>query len=274
MQVLEKILRKGDLSSEGVFLWERYSWLSPDLREKKSPSFPEEKPLFRDFPGIVAILLDDVGNSAALAEDFGDFPFPLTWAILPGERDTSACRRIAEDREIPYIIHMPMQALSDREGSYWYRKNWIVEGMTASEVREQVDRAFRELPGALGMNNHRGSRITENPKILEPLMEILGERGLFFLDSRTSSRSVAAKVALEKGLPKLENHVFLDHREEEAFFRSQMKRLFHLAEERGWAVGICHARPSTYRILEKMERDLEECPFLKTLPELVDFLRR
>jgi len=185
-----------------------------------------------------------------------------------------ACREIAEARKIPYIVHMPMQALSDQKGGYWDRKNWIVEGMTASEVREQVDRVFRELPGALGMNNHRGSRITENREILEPLVEALRDRGLFFLDSRTSSRSVAAEVALEKGLPKLENHVFLDHREEEAFFRSQMKRLFHLAEKQGWAVGICHARPSTYGVLEKMERELQGCPFLKTLPELVDFLRR
>ena len=107
LQTLEEILRKGNLSSEGVFLWERYSWLSPDLREKKSPSFSEEKPLFRDFPGIVAILLDDVGNSTALAEDFGDFPFPLTWAILPGERGTSACREIAEAREFPILSICP-----------------------------------------------------------------------------------------------------------------------------------------------------------------------
>ena len=253
---------------KGIFLWERYPWLSPDMREKvcvkKDPPFSE---------GLVVILLDDVGNSLGVAEDFASLSLPLTWAILPGERHTVACRDIAEDRGIPYIVHMPMQALRDEPGSYWYRKSWIVEGMTPGEVKAQVIRAFRELPGALGMNNHRGSRVTEDPELLAPLMDFLAEKELFFLDSRTTSRSLAASAALEKGLPKLENHVFLDHREDPEFFRAQVERLLEIAKKRGWAEGICHARPGTYAFLEEIQEELRKRAPLGTLPGLVDFLR-
>ncbi len=126
----------------------------------------------------------------------------------------------------------------------------------------------------MGMNNHRGSLVTADVSLMDPFLEILRERGLFFLDSRTNSKSLGASLAAEKGMPRLENHVFLDHKKEPEFFRSQMNRLFERAEKGGWAVGICHARPSTYDVLTEMEEELAGDPRLITLPELVDFLSK
>ena len=254
-----------------VFLWERYLWLSPDVRVPREP-LDEKIPLLLPPEGRVVILLDDVGNSGALGASFASLEIPLTWAILPGESQTEKCRNLAEARGIPYMVHMPMQALGDTPGSYWYRQNWIVEGMSREEIALRVHEALEKLPKALGMNNHRGSLATEDPRIMEPFLDILAEKGLFFLDSRTTSKSLGAVMAAEKGLPRLENHVFLDHKKEPEFFRSQMKRLLELGARRGWAVGICHARSSTYEILKEMETELGEDPRLITLPELVHFL--
>ena len=265
----------GEMGEESCFLWERYPWLSPDIRGGESLSDDAgtiPAPLVFPPEGMAVLLLDDVGNSASLGGAFASLDISLTWAILPGESQTGRCRDLAEIRGIPYIVHMPMQALGDTPESYWYGTNWIVEGMSPREVREQVLRALEELPGALGMNNHRGSLATADVSLMDPFLEILREEGLFFLDSRTNSKSVGASLATEKGMPRLENHVFLDHKKEPEFFRSQMNRLFERAEKRGWAVGICHARPSTYDVLKEMEEELAGDPRLITLPELVDFL--
>jgi len=260
----------------GLFLWQRYCWLSPDIRSSGKLSVDaEEPPLPPVFPpgGVAVLLLDDVGNSASLGAAFAALKIPLTWAILPGESQTERCRDLAEAQGIPYIVHMPMQALGDTPGSYWYGTNWIVEGMSPEEIRREVLRALKLLPGALGMNNHRGSLATTDAALMDPFLETLRARGLFFLDSRTNSRSVAASLAAEKGMPRLENHVFLDHKKEPEFFRSQMKRLFAMAGKRGWAVGICHARSSTYQVFKEMEGELAGDPRLITLPDLVDILK-
>jgi hypothetical protein len=105
---------------------------------------------------------------------------------------------------------------------------------------------------AVGVNNHMGSRLTEDEEVMRLILTMLKERRLFFLDSYTSPRSVVSEVARELGIPTASRHVFLDHEPEGAdYVAAQMDRLVAVARRHGEAIGIGHPRPSTIAALQE-----------------------
>lgn len=222
----------------------------------------------------VAIVVDDVGYNAAMARKLAEVSVPLTWAIIPGLKGTRPCRKVAEEAGIPYMVHMPMQATGDKKGHRWYDLSWIVAGQSAAAVREAVTRSLEELPDAVGMNNHRGSLSTTDEALMAPLMEILGEKSIGFLDSRTIRGSVAYKTARRSGIPAAYNSVFIDHYNNAKFMKEQLGRLVALAKHHGWAVGICHIRSETLKVLAQLDvKHFEGVRFI-TMPELFSCLGR
>ncbi|HPC76243.1 MAG: divergent polysaccharide deacetylase family protein [Thermovirgaceae bacterium] len=210
-------------------------------------------------PPAVAVIVDDLGFSLDAAKRLASIPIPMTWAIIPYQRFSQATARMAKDHGIPFLVHMPMEA----KGSPGNRKTLVRAGMDPEAVRVAVRNALWSLPGAVGLNNHQGSRATEDPRAMGGVMLELKAEGLFFVDSRTSGRSVAYHVAMEKGIPAASNRFFLDHYDEESFLREQFRKAFAWARKNGGAVAICHARPGTLDFLPKL---------LEMTPEDVEFV--
>ena len=222
----------------------------------------------------VAIVVDDVGYNTAMARKLAEISVPLTWAIIPGLKSTRPCRKVADEAGIPYMVHMPMQATGDKKGNRWYDLSWIVAGQSEAAVREAVERSLEDLPDAVGMNNHRGSLSTTDGALMEPFMKALGEKQLGFLDSRTIRGSVAYKTALRSGIPAAYNSVFIDHYNNAKFMKEQLARLVSLAKHHGWAVGICHIRSETLKMLAQLDvSQFIEVRFI-TIPELFSCLGR
>lgn len=218
-------------------------------------------------PAVVAVIVDDLGFSLDAAKRLASIPTPLTWAIIPYQRFSQATAGMARDLGIPFIVHLPMEAKSNPGDP----KALVRAGMDPGMVRLSVRNALWSLPGATGLNNHQGSRATEDPAAMEGVMLELKAEGLFFVDSRTSGGSVAYPVALKKGLPAALNRFFLDHYDEEDFFRDQFRKVFALARKKGGAVAICHARPGTLNFLPKLREMTPEDVEFVTVP---DYLAR
>lgn len=235
---------KGIDFSLGVGAGREESWRS---------AFPVHQPR-RGSRARVAIVIDDFGFSLGVARQFLELPFPVTWAIIPFRPHSGEVARIARLEGIPFIVHMPMEAWGD---SRRY-PNVIRAGMSEEEVEEAVDKALASLPGAEGMNNHRGSAATEDRRVMGYLMRALSRRGLYFLDSMTTPKTVAFKVAREEGVGWALNSLFLDNEPDEEAIASRMRQLASMALRRGSAIGICHARPQTYSALLKNYRVFEE----------------
>lgn len=202
----------------------------------------------------VAIVIDDFGFSVGVARQFLELPFPVTWAIIPFRPHSGEVARIARLEGIPFLVHMPMEAWGDSKRY----PNVLRVGMREEEVEEAVERALSSLPGAEGMNNHRGSLATEDRRLMGYLMRALSRRGLYFLDSMTTPRTVAFRAAREEGLGWALNDLFLDNEPEEEAIALRMRQLASMALRRGSAVGICHARPQTYSALLRNYRIFEE----------------
>lgn len=200
---------------------------------------------------LVAIIMDDLGRSLHPARTLLSLPQQVTFAILPGEEHAA---RIAEmghaaGREI--MLHAPMEPQGypavDPGGDALFVK------FEDAEIRRRFDLLLARIPHATGVNNHMGSRFTESARALTPVMESLGEKGLFFVDSLTTGRSQVTVTAQRQGVPTIERDVFLDNVADVDAIAREIRRLEAQARRQGMAVGICHPYPET---LEALRREL------------------
>lgn len=221
---------------------------------------------------LLAIIVDDGGNQMELTKRIAATNLPLTWAIIPYTRHASETAELAESKGIPYLVHLPMQALSDKDGNGEYV---VGRGLTAGQIREITGKALDSLPGAIGLNNHRGSLATSSVEIMEPVIYELKERGRIFVDSRTSEKSVAYNVAIINGVPALRNRGFLDGSPAKSEIEKRFNEIVKLAAKRGDAIVICHFRPTTVTFLESLAGKKDALPVrLVTIPEMQERLKK
>ena len=244
----------------------------PHITEtEKDPISLDPMPLALPIPNngkpLLSLVLDDCGGNLKLAKRVASLDLALTWAILPNLSFTKATVNLLRAHSIPFLLHLPMQAYADGNE----RKEYLIgEGMSEEEVRKTIEEILPDFPSAFGVNNHRGSKATEDPVLMLNVMRVLKKNGLFFLDSSTSSKSIADKKALSEGVHALKNGFFLDNEANLDKIASQFSQAIRLAKRRGSLIAICHLRPVTVEYLEKYaqlpsaSRDVE----LVTLPQM------
>jgi len=203
----------------------------------------------------IAIIIDDLGDRMVEGQRAIALPGPLAMAFLPHTPNARvlAAAAVADGKEV--MLHLPLQAVTGND---------LGPGaITLDTTEAQFRRVFREnldsVPGVVGVNSHMGSLLTRHPGHMTWLMDALLEAGgLFFVDSYTTSESVALQMAGEAGVPALKRDVFLDTDPDPAAIRFQFERLVRLAKERGTAVGIGHPYPTTLEVLEELLQHLDE----------------
>jgi polysaccharide deacetylase 2 family uncharacterized protein YibQ len=127
----------------------------------------------------------------------------------------------------------------------------LLSHMPAAELTAHIERALQALPTAVGVNNHMGSRLTENREAMRVVMHHLKQHNLFFLDSRTSQYSLAYSTAREMGIRTAQRHIFLDHDVHRDKIAQRFDDLMELANSQGWAIGIGHPYPETLQALQQ-----------------------
>lgn len=205
----------------------------------------------------LAIVLDDLGHNVnRLTQRALALPAPVTFAILPGLTKSRLVLNQIGRAEHHALLHMPMEA--EPETGYDAGEPQIRVGMDAAEIRRAVESSLDGLPGVVGVNNHMGSRATCSRPEMDAVMDVLGARGLVFLDSQTTPRSVAHVAAAAQGVPTLRNDLFLDAGNAEApLVASRFEKLVEIALKRGWAIGIGHVNEPTISTLERLLPALE-----------------
>jgi len=194
----------------------------------------------------VALVIDDLGRSAADLDRAEGLGIPWTAAVLPFETQTAEVVGELHRREIEYLCHLPMQPARANPGPGALRLD-----MTSAELATATRAALAAVPGAVGVNNHMGSVLSVDMGAMTTILSELAGRQLYFLDSRTSSQSVGYRVALELGLPATERQVFLDVDPNERAVTAQFRRLLDMARRRGAALAIGHPHDYTFAVLER-----------------------
>lgn len=200
----------------------------------------------------LVIVIDDMGQRLETAEQLSALPFPVTFAVWPHARRAGEVERLAQERGIDIIVHLPMQPLR-REGGKQpdAGPHALRETMSAAEMRAVLDAAFLRLPSAIGFNNHMGSRFTGSRNGCRLLCSQLRGQGLFVLDSMTQNHSVLCKEALQQGLVAAQRSVFLDNERKVPAILAALDAAAEKARVHGVAVAVGHAYPETVQALRQ-----------------------
>jgi polysaccharide deacetylase 2 family uncharacterized protein YibQ len=206
---------------------------------------------------MIAIVIDDAGPDRERLRRLINGPLrPLTIAFLPYASDLSAQVAAARRAGHDVMLHLPMEPSDPRENP---GPNAIMTGLSADELAWRLAWNFSRLDGLdyVAVNNHMGSRATADPGVVTRLMTEVKVRGLFFLDSRTSPRSIGAQVAAEMDVPNARRDVFLDNFFTVAAVTEQLALTEDVARRQGFAVAIGHVQPWTLTALERWAPTLE-----------------
>ncbi|CAA7617020.1 conserved hypothetical protein [Candidatus Terasakiella magnetica] len=195
---------------------------------------------------MIAIIIDDLGVDRRRSERIAALKAPLTLSYMTYAEDVVRQSHDARARGHELMMHVPMQPQS---ASYDPGPEVLEVGVGADEIRRRLDWDLSRFDGYIGINNHMGSRFTSDPAGMGVVMAELRKRGLAFIDSVTSERTVGAEVARQYGVPFTARHVFLDNDQGIAHVRSQLAKTEAYAKKHGFAVAIGHPHDGTIEAL-------------------------
>ena len=212
--------------------------------EEAKKILPDVQPPARKAKARIAIIIDDMGMNYPMTRAISQIDsVPLSLAFLPYAGNLERATGLARENGHELLIHMPMEAMDHKQplGDISLRAT-----MSRKDVAAMMERAFEAFDGYRGLNNHMGSRLTQDPEKMGWVMEALAARDLFYVDSKTINTSIAADAARDAGLRYAERDVFLDHEESAEFVSSALSRLERIAEKQGYAIAIGHPKKVTY----------------------------
>jgi len=203
----------------------------------------------------LAIVIDDLGESLKPARELAQLGLPLTFSVFPYGPATPKIVEVGRAAGFDIILHQPMEPLD--AGNNNPGVGAIYCRMSDEQIKAALRENLKRVPAAVAMNNHMGSRFTQDERGLAAVVEVLRERKLFCLDSLTHPKSRFMVVAARLNVPGLKRDVFLDLvRERDAVLR-ELKHAERIARARGAAVAIAHPVATTIAALRawKSQRD-------------------
>ena len=129
------------------------------------------------------------------------------------------------------------------------RDEFVLVDSSAGEISSLLQKAQAVVPYARGLNNHMGSLLTSDPRAMRRVLELVKKAGLFFVDSKTTSTTIAYALARELKIRTFMRNVFLDDEQSYEYSSGQIRRLVELARQNGRALAIGHPFPSTLAAL-------------------------
>lgn len=202
----------------------------------------------------IAIIIDDIGHHYRHGALLAEMPYPMTLAILPERRYTQELAELAHQHGKEIMLHAPME----NTVGFALGKGGLTQNMDEQAFKQSLAKSLANIPYVQGVNNHMGSLLTTKRQAMNWLMEHLRDTPYYFVDSRTSANSVAAKVAREQGVPNLSRDIFLDHEQSEDYVAAQFEKLIRRARKHGTAIGIGHPHGVTIAQLQKVLPTLDE----------------
>jgi len=194
----------------------------------------------------IALIIDDIGANLSGLTPFLDLGIAMTFAVLPRLSKSQEAAEIIRGEDHEIMLHQPMEPsdpyLDPGPGALYV-------GYGSNKIMRIMEENISQIPYATGVNNHMGSRFTTCLEEISDTLHVVKDRGLFFVDSLTTNRSMAYKTAKDLHMPATARDFFLDHISEEAAILRQLHNLRRYSLKHGHAVGIGHPFPETARAI-------------------------
>lgn len=204
--------------------------------------------------GKLAVVIDDAGRDLESQHVYESLGIPLTLAVMPNQVHTRDAALSWHAHGLPVILHQPMESVS----GIGMESKAILTSMGDEEIRSLLKSSLSQVPEAVGINNHQGSKATTDRHTMDVVMNELYHRHLFFFDSRTNSTTAADAAAASYGVPYVRNDLFVDNEADVAAISAMIREAAKRAQKYGTYVIIGHCRPKTAEAFRQMVPQLEK----------------
>ncbi|WJH32504.1 divergent polysaccharide deacetylase family protein [Paenibacillus sp. CC-CFT747] len=217
-----------------------------------------------------AIIIDDFGNNLKGTKEMMELPVPFTAAVMPflptTKRDAEWAHRLGHD----VLVHLPMEPVKGKKS--WLGPNPITTDLSDEEIRKRVEAAIDDVPYAIGMNNHMGSKATADERVMKIVLQVCRERQLLFFDSRTSYRSQVPVLAKQLGVRTEENQLFFDDVYSRSHIIKQLALFKKKLDQNRVCTAIGHVGVSGVPMAEELKKTVLELSPEVTFLTLSEFI--
>ncbi|MCI7319463.1 MAG: divergent polysaccharide deacetylase family protein, partial [Dialister sp.] len=218
------------------------------LPAKAASILPPKENADGQVTGRLAIVIDDAGRDLDSQHIYEQMGIPLTLAVMPDQVHTRDAALSWRAHGLPVILHQPMESVS----GIGMEPKVILTSMSDTAIRQMLRDSLSQLPEAIGINNHQGSKATIDARTMDIVMNELHHRGLFFFDSHTNSTTAADKAAKTYGVPYVRNDLFVDNSASVSDICAMIQEGADRAKKKGTYIIIGHCRPHTAEAFRQM----------------------
>ena len=199
----------------------------------------------------IAIIIDDLGYDIKKAAPFINFEPKLSLSVLPQAPYAQEIAKLVLKEKRDLLLHLPMEPknyphINPGPGT-------LLTSMSDEQLSRELNLQLNSIKGIVGVNNHMGSVFTERRDKMSIVLKEIGRRDLFFIDSRTTAKSVAFDLAGSMGIPTAKRSVFIDNDLSPEAIKYQIERLIGLARHSSGAIGIAHPHQMTLDIFREYQ---------------------
>ena len=225
---------------EQLLYWERYR--QPFNMDDKRPR--------------IAVVLTGLGLSDSATEAaINQLPPAVTLSFSPYARNLERWIALARARGHEVMLDLPMEPASfpnDDPGP-----QGLLTALSEEENLDRLDWVLSRGSAYVGVAGAMGSRFTASRTAIEPVLRAVKNRGLIFLDRRTSEHSLVPELAAEIGLPTAINNRSVDERQaSRVAIDARLAQVERIALTDGYAVAMAQAYPVTLDRLAEWATEL------------------
>ena len=203
----------------------------------------------------ISIIIDDLGDRKALGFRAANLPPEVALSILPHTPFSQEIAQFGHQRGMDILLHQPMESEKYVE---LLGPGALLSNMKRQQFAQILEDNINSIPYVVGINNHMGSLLTADREKMNWLMAELRQRSIFFIDSRTTTKTIAATTAKDWQIPSMSRRVFLDHYDDPESIDNQFQQLLRIARKQGYAIAIGHPRENTMHFLEQKLPELAQ----------------
>ena len=253
--VLLVLIRKMDEGNKEITLEKRIEQLESKIENVKNTQ-KKKHPQNTLTKGRIAIIIDDFGyRNDFVTDGFLALNANLTYAVIPGHEHSYFFSEKAKTAGFEVIVHMPME----NTGKTYGEEEFVLKtDMDVGTIERRVRNAFNQIPVAVGMNNHQGSKASADQRVMSTIARTLKDINKFFVDSRTTVETIGETTMEIFEVPTASRNVFLDNDDDEEKIAQQLMKLVKKSKENGFAIGIGHVKPKTLNVLKKHIPELQK----------------
>lgn len=223
-----------------------------DIKESNIKIIKKEKPqnIYR-----IAIIIDDVGYNYSNTYNFLNLNVPLTFAIIPDMSLSKKFYYLIKKYNYESILHIPMEP---KKGKDYVEKNAILTEMSDEVIKNRIKKFINDYPLIIGANNHMGSKIVKDSRIMKIIFEELAKNNKLWVDSMTSYSTISEEIAKKYKIEYYKRDFFLDNEKDINSIRKSFELLIQKAKKNGYAIGIGHIQSYNLPVIIKEYYDKKD----------------